>query len=111
MNRQIIDEETAIIEIGDKDFYYELIDELIDSIDNRFAILQEAIEKNDFKIIINEAHSLKGVSANLYLENLRSASLNLETAAKENKKDNFNDLFYNLKSKFEELNQYRKNLS
>lgn len=75
----------ALNQLEDEDFYKELLDEYFDTTNQKLENILMQYEKNDFDSLKSEIHSLKGVSANLFLENIYEACLNAEKKIKEDK--------------------------
>ena len=68
----------------------------------RFSLV-EAVEKKDYSLIEREAHTLKGVAANLGLDSLRYASDGLVQAVRRKEYDEIPALFEIIKTAHEKM--------
>lgn len=64
-----------------------LLQTFVEKMKKSFPILSEAVEKNDYKKISLEAHSIKGSSANFRFTNLEDLSRSMELSAKSEDKN------------------------
>ena len=68
---------------NDTDFMYSILDETTEELPKDLDALRLLFENNDAADIRTQAHTMKGVSANIYAPALRDICLRIETAAKE----------------------------
>ena len=71
--------------------------------DPTYFSLVEAVEKKDYSLIEREAHTLKGVAANLGLDSLRYASDGLVQAVRRKEYDEIPALFEIIKTAHEKM--------
>jgi HPt (histidine-containing phosphotransfer) domain-containing protein len=64
--------------MGDKSFLEMLLKEFIKKLPEKIESLQSAIENEDTEALTTQAHTLKGVSANLNASRISAKSLELE---------------------------------
>ncbi|MFW6131581.1 MAG: Hpt domain-containing protein [Candidatus Aminicenantaceae bacterium] len=93
---------------GDKDFLKELIQIYIDDFSEKFNALRSSIEKNNFELIKEKAHSIKGASANLSLSGLKEASYQLEIAGKEKNIEKAKEFLEILEKEFKKFKEFLK---
>ena len=65
---------------GNETLYKKLLTHFLN--DNHVDVLNEAVEKGDYEIAAQNAHTIKGVSANLSLDNLRQMAADIEAQLK-----------------------------
>jgi two-component system, sensor histidine kinase and response regulator len=92
-----LDEVTA----GDRELRGELIDMFLADTEERFAVLETAIARQNAEELNRTAHSLKGSCANLGVETLQALALALEGMGKENRLDEAPETFEQLKTEYE----------
>lgn len=85
-----------------------LVKMYLESADDRLAILKELIDSSDFAKLSQEAHSLKGVTANLSGERCYYLSCKLEAAANQNDSNYIAELWPLLNTASEEFKQELK---
>jgi len=110
LDTNIINLSEALEQLGDFDFYLELLDEFIAGLpEKREQILQGLSNgaDNDIRMI---SHSIKGVSANLHLPSVQKSAAELEIAAKEERKSELVSLSETLISEFDRLIQERSSI-
>ena len=85
MQELILFEKEELLESMDNDieFMCSILDETIESLPNELDILRSHVEADDAAATRNQAHTMKGLSANIYAPALRDVCLRIETAAKE----------------------------
>ena len=89
-----VDFEILEKEMGlEKQTIAELLKDFIKDIDNYINALEKAIKNNDFKNIEISAHKLKGIAATYKIEEIVTASEQIENSASEKKNQNFQELF------------------
>lgn len=93
---------TRIQEIasGDRDFERELIEIFIASARNHLRALDSALRKRDFSLVEQEAHSLKGASANIGAERMKEIALEIEEVGSTGDLKPALEAFERLKSEF-----------
>lgn len=91
---------------GDKALLQELIDIYIEDFVEKYALLEQAIEHNDFKTIQEIGHSLKGSSGNLSLGRLCRTSADIEISGKIADIEQARLHFIQLNQEFERLKNY-----
>ena len=70
---------------GDKKDVKKVISKFLVIVEKQLGTLSKSIKKRDYKIIHNEAHSIKGGAKNLFADNLAAAAFILENKAKQKK--------------------------
>lgn len=88
---------------GDTDFEKELIETYIQELDKSLAALDVAIKSSDKPNCIHFAHDIKGSSANVGAEIVRSTSAKMELNAKSGDLTSLVDLYSQLVSESIEL--------
>ena len=88
---------------GDESFLQELIEIYIDDFVEKYSQLKQAIQRGEFGIIKEVAHSLKGASGNLSLTDLQETSYSLELSGKEKNIEQAKKSFLRLGEEFERL--------
>lgn len=73
-----------------------LLDVFIESAKESLVILETAIVNNDYDSIYSSAHSIKGSSANLTLDDISSLAKTLELAARNAEQINYQEIFIQL---------------
>lgn len=73
---------------GDESFLEELLNLYCEDFSEKFEQLQKAVKKENFKLILEFGHSLKGSSTNLSLTFLHEASFQMEKAGRERNIEN-----------------------
>ncbi|MFA6438007.1 MAG: response regulator [Bacteriovoracaceae bacterium] len=76
-----------IQEIGDSGLLKELLMLYLEDLDQFSDGVTSAVSDENFKLIYEYSHKLKGSSANLGIESIREACISMETLARQNKKD------------------------
>jgi HPt (histidine-containing phosphotransfer) domain-containing protein len=72
---------------GDIPFLRELLNIYFSEFVEKRALLERAVEGNDFRLIRELGHSLKGSSANLSLPSLQKSAQALELSGREERED------------------------
>ena len=102
-----IDFETAIDRFcGDRDLFEKMLEEFIDYVPKQLRTLDKAVKKGDAETVDREAHSLKGLAAQLGVTGLADLSLNLELLGQKGNMDGANDELDKLKTEFQHLKGY-----
>ncbi|MBN2828863.1 MAG: Hpt domain-containing protein [Candidatus Cloacimonetes bacterium] len=106
MTAPVFNEKTAMERIGDMDFIRELLQDFYDAIDEDMNNLKKLIVTGDVESIRIASHTIKGTGANLSLDAISAVGRQLESAAKENRKDDFGDLYRTLESEVERFKNF-----
>ncbi len=69
---------------GDKELLEELLNLFVKNFPDQLQALEQALQHNDIEQATHQAHTIKGVSANMAAYALKNAALSLETAVKDN---------------------------
>lgn len=93
---------------GDASFLEELLKIYVDEFSAKFILLEEAVRAQNYALVQELGHSLKGSSANLSLSSLRKASFTLEMAGREKKPDLANAALKELAEEFQRLKDFLK---
>ena len=91
---------------GDVSFIKELIDTYIEEFKEKYPLLQNAIEEENFRLIQALGHSMKGSSSNLSFILLQEDFLDLEMAGKEKNIKKAKNAFSLLESEFKKLLEF-----
>lgn len=91
---------------GDESFLGELIDIYIEDFIQKYGSLKEAIIREDFNLIAEIGHSLRGSSGNLSLTGLHAACTGIELSGKKKDIDQSKLLFIRLNEEFEKLKDF-----
>ncbi len=67
---------------NDSEFMRSILGDAIESLPDELETLRSLLEGNDAVAIRGQAHTMKGVAANIYAPSLRETCLRIETAAK-----------------------------
>lgn len=78
----VINWEKAIKQLGDKEFYIELLEEYIQTTPEKIALIKKLFSENNLTDLKPAIHSLKGVSANLFLEKMHQLCIDAEEQIK-----------------------------
>ena len=93
---------------GDTEFLKELVELFNADCSQKLNVIFRAIRDNDFKILDETAHSLKGASGNLGLTRLYELSLKLEKIGKSENTDGAYEIFKKLEK---EIGRFREFIS
>jgi len=110
MNKEIMDINEAVEQLGDKEFYFELVDDFIASFDQKIKYIKNCIDKIDYEALRIEVHTIKGVSANLCLGSIKNSAYDFENDIRIKKYDDLNKHLRVLETKFNELIEYKKSI-
>jgi HPt (histidine-containing phosphotransfer) domain-containing protein len=91
---------------GDRLFLEELLKIYIEECDQKLKVIKEATSRQDFSLIQQLGHNLKGSSANLSLIPLQKVSFSLEVAGKEKNIELVMSALAALESEFIKLKDY-----
>jgi HPt (histidine-containing phosphotransfer) domain-containing protein len=106
MTSLVFNEKTAMERIGDMDFIRELLQDFYDAIDDDMDNLKKMIMSGDVEGVRIASHTIKGTGANLSLDAISEIGKTLESAAKENRKDDFGDIFRILESEVDRFKNF-----
>ena len=81
--RMIFDEADMLERLEDRDFVRSVLDDSLKEIPQLLEQLHKTCTEDDCSVIMNQAHTLKGLASNISTYALYYASLRVETAAKE----------------------------
>jgi CheY-like chemotaxis protein len=102
-----IDLDRALKEfLGEKDILYGLLKEFIIKVRSQINAIRQAVLNQDFKVIAQEAHSIKGGAANLTADAMADVSAYLEKAAEQKQWENVSPLVTKLEEKLQQLENY-----
>jgi CheY-like chemotaxis protein/HPt (histidine-containing phosphotransfer) domain-containing protein len=102
-----IDLDRALNEfLGEKDVLYGLLKEFTIKIRSQINAIRQAVLTQDFKVIAQEAHSIKGGAANLTADTIAGVSAYLEKAAERKQWENVSPLVTKLEEKLQQLESY-----
>ena len=82
-----------------------LIDMYLESAQDSIENIKIAIESNDLETIKNEAHAIKGSSANLKLDDIKVLAKEIELSATENQDIDYQSVISKLYEKIELLKE------
>lgn len=91
---------------GDRVFLEELLKIYVEDCDQKLKVIKEATAHQDFSLIQQLGHSLKGSSANLSLTALQKVSFSLEVAGKEKNTELVMSALAALESEFDKLKDF-----
>ena len=91
---------------GDDDFLQELLGLYHDEFAKRFDALERAVASNNFAVIWEAGHGLKGASANLSLPGLQAAAFDMEAAGRERNADRAAKTLDRLRTEYDRLKAY-----
>ncbi|MFQ6109764.1 MAG: Hpt domain-containing protein [Candidatus Aminicenantales bacterium] len=94
---------------GDESFLYDLVRIYIEDFLEKFERLQESVESENFEVIKDIGHNLKGSSANLSLPYLQEISCKIENAGKEHNIDKARENLSLLEEEFHRLKNFVMN--
>jgi CheY-like chemotaxis protein len=102
-----IDLDRALNEfLGEKDVLYGLLKEFTIKVRSQINAIRQAVLTQDFKVIAQEAHSIKGGAANLTADTIAGVSAYLEKAAERKQWENVSPLVTKLEEKLQQLESY-----
>ena len=91
---------------GDKELFNELLDIFLRDIPLRLERLKHALGGNDTRLATQQAHTVKGASANIGANAMRDAAFEIEMAARDNRLDMALSLVRRLKQEFEKFRSF-----
>ena len=89
--------------LGDKDLANEILDEYMSDVPHKFNTLKKALDNGDARLIQQQAHSLKGASANVGAMALEKTAYRIELAGKAEDLTKAGELILELTMQFEIL--------
>ena len=92
----------------DKDVFSEIIDIYLNDITTHITALEEAFKNEDYAEVSNEAHSMKGASANVGARRMRTFCASLEEIGHGDEVAPMIEMFENIKSEFELVEKFLK---
>jgi len=95
---------------NNKNFIYELIDDLIVNGKEQIKIIEKAINENNYETIWREAHKIKGCAANLTAKELSNTAFSLEQSGKNSDINQCNINFENLIIEFNAIENFIINM-
>jgi CheY-like chemotaxis protein/HPt (histidine-containing phosphotransfer) domain-containing protein len=102
-----IDLDRALNEfLGEKDVLYGLLKGFTIKVRSQINAIRQAVLNQDFKVIAQEAHSIKGGAANLTADTIAGVSANLEKAAEQKQLENVSPLVTKLEEELQQLESY-----
>ncbi|MGB2697545.1 MAG: response regulator [Candidatus Zixiibacteriota bacterium] len=105
-----IELETAIDRFcGDRELFEKMLEEFLDFVPKQLRILDKAVKKGDVETVDREAHSLKGLAAQLSVNGLADLSLNLELLGRKGNLVGANDELDKMRTEFQHLKEYINN--
>ncbi|MCF6246141.1 MAG: PAS domain S-box protein [Desulfobacula sp.] len=93
---------------NDEAFFFEVLDEFIDTVDNQIPQIEQAMETCDFMLIKSQAHAIRGGASNLTAMDLSKAAYHLELSGKNKDATATLDHLAELKKVFAELKAFLK---
>ncbi|MEJ2055084.1 MAG: Hpt domain-containing protein [Calditrichaceae bacterium] len=109
MEEKLIDLDVALDRLGgDKEFLFELLDEMSEQMDSTLEQIEEAISSSDFEQIRSLAHGMKGASSNLGADRISAYFKELEQLGINQSIDGASDLIEKIKQTHSELLEYLK---
>jgi signal transduction histidine kinase/CheY-like chemotaxis protein/GAF domain-containing protein/HPt (histidine-containing phosphotransfer) domain-containing protein len=90
---------------NDEDFFFEVLEEFLENLDNQLALIGKAIGEDDAQTIQKESHAIKGGAANLTATRLSYTAHELEIIGKSGNLDQSQSLFDNLVAETEALKE------
>ncbi|MBN1967862.1 MAG: response regulator [Candidatus Delongbacteria bacterium] len=103
---KIIDLDEALSQLGDKEFYFELIDEYIENVEQKIIEIANDLDNERYDQIGSIVHSIKGMSTNLCLGKISELTITIDKKMKVNPTSFYKNDLINLKDKFNELKLY-----
>ncbi len=95
--------------MGDKPFLEMLLGEFINNLPEQVDSLRTALDKKDVKALTEQAHTLKGASANLSADRISAAALQLELIGREGNLSEGEHKLCELGDEVNRLKEYIKN--
>ena len=107
---QPIDLDRALSEfMGEREILYGLLKEFTAKVRSQIKAIQQAILSQDYKVVAQEAHSIKGGAANLTADKVAGIASDLEKAADLKQTEPVRHLVDMLEEKLQQLETYLQN--
>jgi HPt (histidine-containing phosphotransfer) domain-containing protein len=94
---------------GDRGFFEKMLTEFLDYVPKQIKKLDQAVKKGDIEAVDREAHSLKGLAAQLSVNGLADLSLNLELLGRTGNLAGAKDELDKMRTEFQHLKEYINN--
>ncbi len=94
---------------GDRGFFEKMLTEFLDYVPKQIKKLDQAVKKGDIEAVDREAHSLKGLAAQLSVNGLADLSLNLELLGRTGNLASAKDELDKMRTEFQQLKEYINN--
>ncbi len=104
----VFDREDAIKRLEDAELVDELIGDYIEMAEDLLPRLKERVDALNDEQVRHEAHSLKGASSNLSMQNLTDACYALEKAGKNAEQSQYPQLYQKILSEYDQLKNFLK---
>ena len=95
--------------MGEKEILYGLLKEFTAKVRSQIKAIQQAILSQDYKVVAQEAHSIKGGAANLTADKVAGIASDLEKAADLKQTEPVRHLVGMLEEKLQQLETYLQN--
>ncbi len=95
--------------MDDKDFLEEILQQFLNDLPRQIIEMADTLSKNELATLAQQAHAIKGASANLSAEQLSAAALQLEKMGKQNEADHAAAALHKVEIEFERLKNFVKN--
>jgi CheY-like chemotaxis protein/HPt (histidine-containing phosphotransfer) domain-containing protein len=95
--------------MGEKEILYGLLKEFTAKVRSQIKTIQQAILSQDYKVVAQEAHSIKGGAANLTADKVAGIASDLEKAADLEQAEPLRHLVGMLEEKLQQLETYLQN--
>ena len=106
-----MDMEKALVEFdNDTSFLLEVLDEFFSTLTAQFPVMDRAVSENDFAILKENAHAIKGGAANLRANDLSSAAQALEELCKRENRQGLSPAMDKLLFEFARLREFCQEL-
>ena len=100
--------EDSIARAGDREFWEELVQIYVEEFPKYYSSIENGLTQGDNELLVRSAHSLKGASAELGAQRIRSISLEIEIAGKDLRLNSIPGNLGRLKTEFVRLRKYLK---
>lgn len=103
--QHILDIESSIKRTGDPEFWQQMIKLYIQETHTRLLSIKSAVSSSDAEMLQREAHALKGSSAEMLADGIRSTALKLESMGRQDSLTGADELVFQLEQNLGELEQ------
>lgn len=111
MEEKLFDFEVALDRLGgDREFLFELLDEMNNLMDPTLEKLQTAVKNSDYEQLRSVAHGMKGASSNLAVDRMSEYFKKLEDLGVSQSVNGAEDIIIKIKKSHEELLDYLKTI-